>query len=201
MEFGKKVTQISKGPKNICADIIVFSNLMHVPFTYTQCSSYSQMLQVSFCSHKIPSTTPSDRAVSTTLAHLRNPVSHFPSNHEALDEGAGGDECSGNLRLQLLGNVSKGLKLLHVFPDALQIVLGDEILGIQELEHALQQTHPEIVQHLLQIDVAACVESLQLGEQALEDLCVLQVGLSIRAQKHLVQRAFCALQQLQEELC
>lgn len=139
--------------------------------------------------------------MNTTLTHLRNPVSHFPSNHEALDEGAGSDERSSNLRLELLGNVSKGLKLLHVLADAFQIVLGDEILGIQELEHALQQTYPEIVQHLLQIDVAACVVSLQLGEQALEDLGVLQVGLPICAQKHLVQRAFSVLQQLQEEIC
>lgn len=85
--------------------------------------------------------------------------------------------------------------------DALQVVVAEVVLGVEQLEHVLQQPGPEVVQHLLQVDVPARVVALQLGEQVLEHARVLHVQLPVSAREHAVQGLLRVVQQLQEKLC
>lgn len=70
--------------------------------------------------------------------------------------------------IQVPGNVPEGFQLLHVLADALQIVVVEVVLRVEQLEQVLEQPRPEVVEHLLQVHVAAGVVALQLGEQVLE---------------------------------
>lgn len=138
--------------------------------------------------------------MAETWAYLGHPVGHLSTNREPLDECAGCNEGPCNLSLELPGHVSKGFELVCVLADALQIVICDDVLGVEQREHALQQPRPEVVEHLLQVDVASRVVAFQLGKQVLEHLRVLHVRLSVGSHEHLVQRLLRVLQQLQEEL-
>lgn len=131
--------------------------------------------------------------------HLGHSVGYLPPDGEPLDKRACSDECPGNLSLEFPGHISKGLELVGVLGDTLQIILGDDILGVQQSEHALQQPRPEVIEHFLQVHVPARVVALQLGEQVLEDLRVLHVGLAVSPHKHLVKGPLRVFQQLQEE--
>lgn len=118
--------------------------------------------------------------------YLGHSLSHLAAYRQPLDECACGDERSGNLRLQLLGHVSKRLELVGVLTDTLQIVLSDDILGVQQREHTLQQPRPKVIKHFLQVNVPSCVIAFQLGKQVLKDLRVLHVRLAISPHKHLI---------------
>lgn len=135
------------------------------------------------------------------MAYLRHPVGHLSPDCEALDEGAGGNERPVDLGLEFLGHVSKGFELVHVLVDTFQIVLCDQVLGVEQLEHAFQQPRPKVIKHFLQVDVATLVVALQLRKQVLKNLYILHVGLAICPFKHLVQRPLCVVQKLQEKLC
>lgn len=84
---------------------------------------------------------------------------------------------------------------------ALHVIVIDVVLRVQELEHALHQTDPEIIDHFFQVDVSTSVIELQLRKQSLENIGVLRVQVTVRTNKHLVQRALGFLQELQEEIC
>lgn len=133
--------------------------------------------------------------------YFGGPVGDLPPDHEPLDKGPRDDEGPVDLELQPPGHISEGLQLLHVLADALQVVVAEVVLRVEQLEHVLQQPGPEVVQHLLQVDVAARVVALQLGEQVLEHARFLQVELLVSAREHLVQRLLCVVQELQEKLC
>lgn len=100
--------------------------------------------------------------------YFGDPVGDLSSHHQPLDEGPRGDKGLVDLGIQKPGNVSEGFQLLHVLADALQVVVVEVVLRVEQLEQVLQQPRPEVVQHLLQVDVAAGVVALQLGEQVLE---------------------------------
>lgn len=95
-----------------------------------------------------------------SVAHLGDPVGDLPAHHQPLDKRPSSDEGPGDLGLQLPGDVSKGLELICVFADALQVVVREVILRVEQLKHALQQPGPEVIQHLLQVDVAPRVVAL-----------------------------------------
>lgn len=132
--------------------------------------------------------------------YFGDPVGDLPSDHQPLDEGPRGDEGPVDLEVQNPGNVSEGFQLLHVLADALQVVVVEVVLRVEQLEQVLQQARPEVVQHLLQVDIAAGVVALQLGEQVLEQARVLRVELPVRALEHASQWLLRVLQQLQEKL-
>lgn len=131
--------------------------------------------------------------------YLWHSLGHLPANRESLDKCACSDECPGNLSLELPGHVSKGLQLVGVLTDTLQIVLSDDILGVEQCEHTLQQPWPKVIKHFLQVNIPSSVIALELGEQVLKNLRVLHVRLAVSPHKHLIQGPLCVLQQLQEE--
>lgn len=133
--------------------------------------------------------------------YLRHSLSHLPANREPLDKCACSDECPGNLSLELPGHISKGLELVGVLTDTLQIVLSDDVLGVEQREHTLQQPRPKVIKHFLQVNISSRVIALQLSKQVLKDLRVLHVRLAVRPHKHLIEGPLCVLQQLQEEFC
>lgn len=133
--------------------------------------------------------------------YFGGPVGDLPPDHQPLDKGPRDDEGPVDLDLQPPGHISEGFQLLHVLADALQVVVAEVVLRVEQLEHVLQQPGPEVVQHLLQVDVAARVVALQLGEQVLEHARFLQVELLVSALEHLVQRLLRVVQELQEKLC
>lgn len=49
-----------------------------------------------------------------------------------------------NLYAQFAGHVSKRLQLLGVLADALQVVLAELILGVDQREDPLHQSGPEV---------------------------------------------------------
>lgn len=136
-----------------------------------------------------------------SLLYLRDSLSHLAADGESLDESASSDERPCDLSFQLSGHVSEGLELIRVLADALQVVFSDDVLGVEQREHALQQPRPKVVEHFLQVDVAPRVVALELGEEILENLGVLHIRLAVRPLEHLVQGPLGVLQKLQEEFC
>lgn len=126
--------------------------------------------------------------------YLRHSLGHLPAYREPLDKCACSDECPGNLSLELPGHVSKGLELVGVLTDTLQIVLSNNVLGVEQREHTLQQPRPKVIKHFLQVNISSRVIALQLGEQVLKDLRVLHVRLAVSPHKHLIQGSLCVLQ-------
>lgn len=84
--------------------------------------------------------------------------------------------------------------------DALHVVVVDVVLRVQQLEHALHQTDPEIIDHFFQVHVSPSVIEFQFRKQSLENVGVLRVQIAVSTNKHLVQRALGFLQELQEEI-
>ena len=119
--------------------------------------------------------------------YLRHSVCHLSTNHEPLNKRPGCNEGPRDLGLELPRHVAEGLELVGVLADALQVVVGEGVLRVEQLEHALEQPRPEVVEHLLQVDIAARVVALQLREQVLEDLRVLRVQFAVCPHEHVVQ--------------
>lgn len=119
-------------------------------------------------------------------AYLRHLSDHVAAHQEALRVGARRDEGSGGLQLQVPGHLPEGLVLLGVFDHAVQVLVCDVVLGVQQLEEPLQQPCPELVEGLLQVDVGAAVVAAQLAVQVLEHLHVLSVQFSIQARKGII---------------
>lgn len=126
--------------------------------------------------------------------YLRHSLGHLAANGQPLDECACSNKGPRNLSFELPGHVSKGLELVGVLADTLQIVLRDGILRVEQREHAFQQPRPKVVEHFLQVDVSPRVVALQLSEQVLENLRVLHVRFAVSPHKHLVQGALRVLQ-------
>ncbi|KAK0139167.1 hypothetical protein N1851_024244 [Merluccius polli] len=130
----------------------------------------------------IPPGAPEFRKWRTVEAHLGDAAGHLTAHHEALNEGPCGDEGLGDPGLQLLGRVPEGPELLAVLVQTLQVVLAEAVLRVQHLKNALQQPRPEVVEHLVHVDVAAGVVALQLPEELLEDLGILLVEQAVGIQ-------------------
>lgn len=79
------------------------------------------------------------------------------------------------MQRQLLRNVSERLQIVHPLGDADQVVIIELVVGVDELEHPLQQLAEEAVHHLGQILVFALVVASQIVEELSEDLRVLLV--------------------------
>lgn len=148
----------------------------------------------------LPSQLPGTQGHSGDRAHRRHFADDVPGDGQAPREGAGGHEGSRHLQLELARHVPEGLQLLRVFADTLQVLVREVVLGVHQPEHALQQARPELVEHLLQVDIAAHVVALQLHKEVLEQLRVLHVQPAVRPHKHVVQRLLSVLQELFEEL-
>lgn len=118
--------------------------------------------------------------------YLGNSVRNFSAHGQSLDEGAGGNEGACHLNLQFPGHVPKGLQLVGVFAHALQVVLAEVVLRVDQLEHPLQEPRPEVIEHLLQVHVAPGVVSLQLCEEVLEHLRILHVQHPVRPDEHVI---------------
>lgn len=134
-----------------------------------------------------------------TIPYLCHSVSHLSANHESLNKGPGCYEGPRDLGFQLAGHVAERLQLVRVLADALQVLVCELVLGVEQLEHAFEKPRPEVVEHLLQVDVPARVVAFQLREQVLEHLGVLHVQLAVRPHEHVIQRPLRVIQQLQEE--
>lgn len=120
-------------------------------------------------------------------AYLRHLFDHVAAHQEALRVGARRDEGSRCLHLQVPGHLPEGFVLLSMFDHAVQVLVCDVVLGVQQLEEPLQQPCPELIEGLLQVDVGAAVIAAQLAVQVLEHLRILSVQFSVHAWKGIVQ--------------
>lgn len=102
--------------------------------------------------------------------YLGDTVRNLSAHRQPLDERACGDEGAGDLNLQFPRHVSERLQLVRVLAHALQVVLAEVVLRVDQLEHPLQQPCPEVVEHLLQVHVAPRVVPFELREEVLEHL-------------------------------
>lgn len=91
------------------------------------------------------------------MTYLRDLSDNITAHTKPLYIGAHCDESSRRLQLQVPRNFSKGFVLLRVFHHAVQVLVSDVVLGIHQLEEALQQACPELVEGLFQVDVGAPV--------------------------------------------
>lgn len=91
------------------------------------------------------------------MTYLRNFFDNVIAHAKPLYIGAHCDEGSSCLQLQVPWNFSKGFVLLGVFHHAVQVLVSDVVLGIHQLEQALQQACPELIEGLFQVDVGAPV--------------------------------------------
>lgn len=119
-------------------------------------------------------------------AYLRHLSDHITAHQEALCIGARCDEGSCGLHLQVPGHLPEGPVLLSVFDHAVQVLVRDVVLGVQQLEEPLQQPCPELIEGLFQVDVGATVVAAQLAVQVLEHLHILGVQFSVQAWKGIV---------------
>lgn len=133
-------------------------------------------------------------------ANLGCVSSHFLSKVESLDKSASDDERPGHLSLDLLGHIAERLEVVRMLVGALHVIVVDVVLRVEQLEHALHQTAPEVTNGILQVHAGARVKAFQLGEQPLENISMLCVQVAVGAHEHLVQRALGFLQELQEKI-
>lgn len=82
-------------------------------------------------------------------AHRGHFADDVPGDGKALREGAGCHKRSSHLKLQLARHVPEGLQLLRVLADTLKVLIREVVLRVHQPEHTLQQTCPEVVEHLL----------------------------------------------------
>lgn len=122
----------------------------------------------------------------TALSYLGNSVGNFSAHCQALDEGASRNESARDLNLQFPRHISEGLQLVGVLAHAFQVVLAEVILGVYQLEHPLQEPSPEVIEHLLQVDVSPCVVSFQLSEEVLKYLRILHVQHAVGPDEHVI---------------
>lgn len=65
-------------------------------------------------------------------------------------------QMNANLYAQFARHISKWLQLFSVFADALQVVLAELVLGVDQREDPLHQSGPEVWQNLRQAYTAPC---------------------------------------------
>lgn len=135
----------------------------------------------------------------TPLSYLGNTVGNFSAHCQALDEGASSNEGARDLNLQFPWHIPERLQLVGVLAHTLQVVLAEVILGVYQLEHPLQEPRPEVIEHLLQVDVPPCVVPFQLSEEVLKHLRILHVQHPIGPDKHVIEGLLRILQQLAEK--
>lgn len=132
------------------------------------------------------------------LGHLPD---YITGHTQALHEGACSHKSTGGPEAQLPRGIPKRPQGLCLLAQAVQVVVGQQQLGVQLLEETFQQPGPELGQCLLQVQVGAAVVQAQLGIQVPEGPGVLRVQVPKGPGEGILQCALRVIQQALEMVC